>query len=86
MKWSAIALLVFSIFSPASVLAADTMIIVVRHAEKSSDDPKDPSLSEQGNARANKLAEVLKNTDLKAVYATQYKHASRPADCGTAGK
>ncbi|HPO25790.1 MAG TPA: hypothetical protein PK135_14130, partial [Arenimonas sp.] len=54
--------ILFSLLLMASpVMAADTMLIVVRHAEKSTDDPKDPSLSEQGNARARKLAEVLKN-------------------------
>jgi broad specificity phosphatase PhoE len=77
MKWSVIVFLFFSIFSSATVLAADTMIIVVRHAEKSTDDAKDPSLSAQGNARANKLAEVLKNAGVKAVYTTQYKRAQQ---------
>ena len=60
-------------------MAADTVIIVVRHAEKSTDDPKDPNLSEPGNARANKLAIVLKDANLKAVYATQYKRTQQTA-------
>jgi broad specificity phosphatase PhoE len=74
-RLSAIMLSLF--FMTSSVLAADTMIIVVRHAEKSTDDPKDPSLSEQGNARANKLAAVLKDSNLKAVYTTQYKRTQQ---------
>jgi broad specificity phosphatase PhoE len=65
------------LFMTGSVLAADTVIIVVRHAEKSTDDPKDPSLSEQGNLRANKLASVLKESHLKAVYTTQYKRTQQ---------
>ncbi len=73
MKWTAVAVLLFSIIFSATSIAADTLIVVVRHAEKSADDPKDPSLSEQGSARANKLAEVLKNADVKVVYTTQYK-------------
>ncbi len=70
-KLSILALLLFFTIGP--VMAADTVIIVVRHAEKSNDDPKDPVLSEQGKARANKLAFVLKDSNLQAVYTTQYK-------------
>ena len=77
MKCSSVALLLFSILFSANTFAADTMIIVVRHAEKSTDDPKDPSLSEQGIARASKLAAVLKDVDLKEVYATQYKRTQQ---------
>ena len=61
MKCSGVALLLFSILFSANTVAADTMIIVVRHAEKSTDDPKDPSLSEHGIARASELAAVLKD-------------------------
>jgi len=60
MKFSAAFILLFSMLVSPIVMSADTMIIVVRHAEKATDDPKDPSLSEQGNARANALAAVLK--------------------------
>ena len=75
MKWSVLALLLFCLASP--IMAADTMIIVVRHAEKSADDPKDPSLSEQGQARSNKLAAILKDANLGAVYTTQYKRTQQ---------
>ena len=77
MKCSSVALLLISIVFSANTFAADTLIIVVRHAEKSSDDSKDPGLSEHGIARANKLAAVLKDVDLKAVYATQYKRTQQ---------
>lgn len=71
-QWSVIFLLLCSLASPIAS-AADTMIIVVRHAEKATDDPKDPGLSEQGQARANRLADILRDANLKAVYSTQYK-------------
>lgn len=71
MKWSALFLLFMLLAGPT--MAADTVLVIVRHAEKSTDDPKDPSLSEQGQARANKLAFVLKDASLEAVYTTQYK-------------
>lgn len=77
MKYHTIVLLFFSVLFSTNTIAADTMIIVVRHAEKSTNDPKDPSLSEQGNARANKLATVLKDANLKAVYTTQYKRTQQ---------
>jgi len=77
MKWSAIALLLFSALFSVNTYAADTMLIVVRHAEKSTDDPKDPNLSEQGRIRAVKLAAVLKDAGLKAVYTTQYKRTQQ---------
>lgn len=73
-KFAAIFLSLLFMVSP--LLAADTMIIVVRHAEKATDDPKDPSLSEQGIARAEKLAEVLRDANVKAVYSTQYKRTT----------
>ena len=70
-------LLFLLLFMAGPVLASDTMLIVVRHAEKATDDPKDPGLSEQGNARANQLAVVLKNSSVKAVYTTQYKRTQQ---------
>jgi len=72
-KLSVVLFLFFSMLASPVLMAADTMIIVVRHAEKATDDPKDPGLSEQGSARASALAEVLKDSNLKAVYSTQYK-------------
>ena len=77
MKWITSAILAFSVLFSANVIAADTMVIVVRHAEKSTDDSKDPNLSEQGNIRAVKLAAVLKDASLKAVYTTQYKRTQQ---------
>ena len=62
---------------PVAAMAADTIIVVVRHAEKASDDSKDPGLSEQGKIRANKLAEMLKHADLQAVFTTQYKRTQQ---------
>lgn len=79
MKIKCSALVLFLFFMVSPIMAADTVIIVVRHAEKSTDDPKDPNLSEQGNARANKLAIVLKDASLKAVYTTQYKRTQQTA-------
>lgn len=77
MKTRLSAIILALLFMTNPVFATDTVVIVVRHAEKSTDDPKDPSLSEQGSARANKLAEVLKDAGVKVVYATQYKRTQQ---------
>lgn len=48
-------------------------IILVRHAEKATDDARDPSLSEKGKQRAKLLASLLKDVPVDAFYATPYK-------------
>lgn len=55
--------------APAGV----TTVVIVRHAEKAQDDPKDPSLSDAGRARAEALASALDSAGVAAVYSTQYK-------------
>lgn len=63
-----------------AVSAATTTIVVVRHAEKSTDDPRDPSISEAGNERALALSVVLKDAGVSAIYATQYKRTRQTAE------
>lgn len=81
MRWLLSALLVLS-FLPATGHAGtrDTVVIVVRHAEKASDDPKDPSLSEAGQARAQLLAKALAGLPLSAAYSTQYRRTRLTAE------
>jgi broad specificity phosphatase PhoE len=63
---------------PAAV--AGTTIVVVRHAEKSTDDPKDPSLSAAGRQRAQDLSVALKDAGVTDVYVTQYKRTRQTAE------
>ena len=68
--------LVILFFLTLSVVAGAqtiTTVILVRHAEKGTDDPKDPDLSEAGKQRAQHLAQVLKETKVDAIYSTPYK-------------
>lgn len=60
-------------------LGADTLVVVVRHAEKSVDDPRDPNLSDAGRQRAEALAKVLADAPLTAVYATGYRRTQQTA-------
>lgn len=52
---------------------AVTKMILVRHAEKSNDDSRDPSLSEPGKQRAKLLAQIFSDVTIDAFYATPYK-------------
>ena len=52
---------------------------VVRHAEKTTDDPRDPSLSSAGQARADALAKRFSTTRLSAAYATEFKRTQQTA-------
>jgi broad specificity phosphatase PhoE len=57
----------------------ETLFVIVRHAEKSSDDPKDPTLSDIGYARARQLAGLLAREPMAAVYATGYRRTQMTA-------
>lgn len=59
--------------------AAGATYLIVRHAEKADDDPRDPSLSEAGHARARRLIEALARTPLRAAYATGYRRTQGTA-------
>jgi 2,3-bisphosphoglycerate-dependent phosphoglycerate mutase len=56
-----------------------TTFILVRHAEKESDGTKDPSLSTSGKERARKLAALLEETSVDAIYSTDYKRTRETA-------
>jgi broad specificity phosphatase PhoE len=53
--------------------------VLVRHAEKATDDPKDPSLSDAGRARAQRLAASFDGMPVVAVYATGYRRTQATA-------
>ena len=48
-------------------------VLLLRHAEKSDDDPQDPSLSEAGRARARSLDQLLGAVRAAKLYATSYR-------------
>ncbi|HEY3430646.1 MAG TPA: phosphoglycerate mutase family protein [Cyclobacteriaceae bacterium] len=58
-----------------------TTFILVRHAEKDlTQSTNDPDLSPEGKARATKLAELLKKTQIDAVYSTEYKRTRQTVE------
>ena len=61
-------------------MAGATTVVVVRHAEKSTDDPRDPSLSAAGEDRARALSSVLRDAGVTDIYTTQYKRTRQTAE------
>ena len=65
--------------SDSASITGTSVFVIVRHAEKASNDPKDPTLSETGHARAQRLAERLAIQRMAAVYATGYRRTQQTA-------
>ncbi|MBL7810313.1 MAG: histidine phosphatase family protein [Saprospiraceae bacterium] len=57
-----------------------TIVFCVRHAEKAKDDPKDPQLTPEGEARAERLGRILAGATLDSVYASPYKRTQLTAE------
>lgn len=66
-------ILLFLSLSFAAGAQTITTVILVRHAEKGTDDPKDPELSDAGKQRAQRLVQVLKEIKVDAIFSTPYK-------------
>lgn len=57
-----------------------THFFCVRHAEKAKDDPKDPTLTAEGMARAERLGRIMAEAGLDSVYATPYRRNQLTAE------
>ena len=62
-----------------SAADAAPVIFIVRHAEKSSATDKDADLSPQGQKRADTLANILKDSQIVAVFVTEFKRTQETA-------
>ena len=69
--------LLFGFFAAAA--AAQSTIFIVRHAEKAESGGTDPDLSEPGKARAESLANILKDAGITAIYTTEFKRTQETA-------
>jgi len=56
-----------------------TTFILVRHGEKGDDGTEDPDLTGEGDARARRLAFMLKDTPLQAIYSTDFRRTRNTA-------
>jgi len=57
---------------------SQSTVFIVRHAEKA-DDSKDAELSEAGRARAEALANTLRDAKISAIYTTEFKRTQQTA-------
>tara|TARA_A100001015_G_scaffold316383_1_gene430509 strand:+ start:3501 stop:3995 length:495 start_codon:yes stop_codon:yes gene_type:complete len=74
MKKSIVLILLGLTFSVSSIHAQTLKtFVLVRHAEKATDDPKDPSLTAEGDQRAMDLMEMFKLEEVEAIYSTPFK-------------
>ncbi len=69
--------------SIALLLVADAnaapVIFLVRHAEKASTGGNDPDLSLAGQKRADALARILRDSQITAVFVTEFKRTQETA-------
>lgn len=71
--------LIVGLASAQDATEKQTTLILIRHAERGNDGSKDPPLAEAGTARANNLVNVFKNTDIAAIYSSDYKRTKNTA-------
>lgn len=62
----------------AAPARAQEAIYIVRHAERASDDPQSP-LSAEGHARAARLADILRDAGITAIFVTEYERVAQTA-------
>lgn len=63
----------------AAAPTPDTVVVLVRHAEKAADGSRDPLLTEVGRRRAQALVERLATRSIAAVYATPFRRTQLTA-------
>jgi phosphohistidine phosphatase SixA len=61
-----------------AALLAQQALFLVRHAEKA-DNSKDAVLSQQGEARAKKLASILRDVGITAIFTTEFQRTKQTA-------
>jgi phosphohistidine phosphatase SixA len=72
--------LTFSIaFFVAAAAEAAPVIFIVRHAEKTTTGGNDPDLSVAGQKRAEALERILKDSQITAVFVTEFKRTQETA-------
>ena len=62
-----------------SVASAEPFVVIVRHAEKANNDPKDPDLSPSGHVRAEALARILKDAGITTILISEFKRTQQTA-------
>jgi 2,3-bisphosphoglycerate-dependent phosphoglycerate mutase len=67
------------LFLMVAVGEASPILFVVRHAEKATTGGNDPELSIAGQQRAEALARILKDSEITAIFTTEFKQTQEMA-------
>src|SRR5437868_10016792 len=67
------------LFVSVSMAAAQPVVVLVRHAETTTNGGKDPDLSSAGRARTDALARILKDSDIMAIFTSEFKRTQETA-------
>ena len=67
------------LFVSVPIVSAQPVVVIVRHAEKAANGGKDPDLSSAGRARADALARILKDSDIMAIFTSEFKRTQETA-------
>ena len=55
------------------------MVVIVRHAEKAIGETDDPPLSDAGRPRAETLSRMLRDSEISAIFTTEFKRTKETA-------
>ena len=69
----------FFLLAFASLVSAQPLVVIVRHAEKAANGGNDPELSPDGQARADALASMLKDSGITAIFTSEFKRTQETA-------
>ncbi len=71
--------IVLSLLIVVSVVSAEPVVVIVRHAEKA-DNSEDAELSAAGRARAEILSRILKDANITAIFTSERKRTQQTAE------
>jgi broad specificity phosphatase PhoE len=83
LKRALLPFLALTLLAPAVLEAQEAepvVVVLVRHAEKADDDPRDPDLTPEGTARAELLARTLGDAAITAVWSSDLRRTRRTAE------
>ena len=69
---------VFSFLIAVSIASAEPIVVIVRHAEKA-DNSENAELSVAGRRRAETLARILKDANIRAIFTSERKRTQQTA-------
>jgi 2,3-bisphosphoglycerate-dependent phosphoglycerate mutase len=67
------------LFSAGTAVEASPILFLIRHAEKATTGGNDPELSSAGQQRAEALARILKDSEITAIFTTEFKRTQETA-------